>query len=127
MNAKVIIKNDAKPSAQATEQAIAEITVKDSRGRIITLKKPNVLAQFRLVKMLGESARNSAYMAMVTPLTYLVSFDGDAIIPPQTERELDALIQRLDEPGIMAILDALAEHFGSDETEEDEEEALKNS
>ncbi len=125
--AKIVIHQDRKPSTQVTEQASAEITVEDARGRTFTLKKPNVLAQFRLVKMLGDAARNSAYMAMVTPITYVVAIDGEAIVQPQTERELDALIQRLDEPGIMAILDALAENFGNDDSPEDKEAALKNS
>lgn len=113
------------PSEQMTAHARAEVTVTDALGRRITLKKPNVLAQFRLVRMMGESAKNSSYMAMVSPLTYVSAIDGDMVALPASERELDALIQRLDEAGFMAVVDGIQEHFG--EQEEDQETALKNS
>lgn len=115
-----------KPSEEVIIQAAAEVKVQDARGRVLALRKPNVLAQFRLVKMLGETARNSTYMTLVTPLTYLIAIDGDQVSPPSSERELEALIQRLDDDGVMAVLDGVQKHFGGG-IKADEEAALKNS
>ena len=47
-------------------------------GRTIGLKKPAVLAQFRLVEVLGESAANDVHMGMVLPLMFVVSIDDQA-------------------------------------------------
>lgn len=113
------------PSEQVTAHVRAEYGVTDALGRRITLKKPNVLAQFKLVRMMGESAKNSAYMAMVSPLTYVTAIDGDPVALPMSERELEVLIQRLDEAGFLAVVEGIQEHFG--DKEENQETALKNS
>lgn len=117
--------NSQPPSEQMTAHVRTEFSVVDALGRRITLRKPNVLAQFKLVKMMGESAKNSAYMAMISPLTYVTAIDGDMVGLPVSERELEALIQRLDEAGFMAVVEGIQEHFG--EKEENQETALKNS
>jgi hypothetical protein len=114
-----------KPSEEIVAQAVKPVVVTDARGRALTLRKPNVLSQFRLVKMLGDSARNTAYMAMITPLTYLTQIDDEAIAPPTTERELEALIQRLDDDGVMAIMEGLQANYAS-QSVDDREAALKN-
>ncbi len=113
-------------SGAMTAEVKSEHQVTDAKGRVLTLRKPNVLAQYRLVKMLGDSARNAAYMAMVTPLTYLAAIDGEPVMPPSTERELDALIQRLDDEGVMAIMDGLSANFVVP-TQVEQEAALTNS
>lgn len=123
MNATVELKVGS-PSEQASA-AQTEFVVTDAKGRGITLKKPNLLAQFHLVKVIGETARNSAYMSMVSPLTYVVAIDGEPALPPHSPRELDALIQRLDEHGYMAVIDGINAHFGG--TPESKGDELKNS
>lgn len=95
------IKTVATPSA---------IEVKDARGRVLALRKPNVLAQFRLIEMLGATAENRIYLAMSIPLLYLQSIDGEAA-NFSTRRELEALIQQLDDDGIAALQEAIGEHF----------------
>ena len=115
-----------KPSQEIIAQAQAEITVTDVKGRVLTLRKPNVLAHYRLVKILGEAASNTAYMSLVSPITYLTAIDGTPVSQPNTERELDALIQRLDEEGIMALMEGLQNHFAK-APQVEQEQALKNS
>ncbi|KAF1009482.1 MAG: hypothetical protein GAK28_00120 [Luteibacter sp.] len=111
-------------SEQLIRQASAEVATTDAKGRRIVLRKPGVLAQFRLVEMLGASASNQTYMGMVLPLTFVGSIDGDAV-SISTKRELEALIQRLDEGGIMAVAAAVQANFGEQDTEADKE-AVKN-
>ena len=123
-----------KPSAalqSATEQLTAEANrshvVTDSTGRRITLQKPGLLAQFRLVKLVGgDTASNRVYMTMILPVTFVVAIDGVPVPTPSTQAHLDALIQRLDEHGLEACANGLNEFWGADsEAQGDQLEAVK--
>lgn len=113
------------PAAQAVAKAVEQFSVTDERGRVIVLKKPGVLAQFRLVELLGASASNDVYMGMVLPLIYVALIDGDQVLPPLRKSEVEALIQRLDEDGVTAVARGVSKHFGGRDPEEDKA-ALKN-
>lgn len=113
------------PSQEVVAKAVTEVTVTDENGRSITLKKPGVLAQFRLVEMLGDSASNAAYVGMVLPLIYVTAIDGDAVSRITTKIGLDGLIQRLDEEGVVAVAKGVQANFGRQNPEEDAA-ALKN-
>ena len=113
------------PSQQVLAKAAAAVTVHDSAGRAIELKKPVVLAQYRLIEILGDSAKNETYTRMVLPLIYVASVDGEPVTPMVKKSELEALIQRLDEHGIAAVMNGVAEHFGAQDPEKDKA-ALKN-
>ncbi len=117
------------PTEQLVTAAQNTFEVKDTRGRTITLKKPGVLAQFRLVEALGDSAQNTVYMGMTFPLLYVSAIDGSPLNPLTNKLQVEALIQRLDEEGIAAVVEGVAENFGK-KTEADntaEKELLKNS
>jgi hypothetical protein len=113
------------PAQQATAKAAEAFEVKDEKGRTITLKKPGVLAQFRLVELLGATASNDVYMGMVLPMIYVAAIDGDPVPAPLRKSEVEALIQRLDEEGVAAVAKGVAHHFGARDPEEDKA-ALKN-
>lgn len=113
------------PSQELVAKAKAEVTVKDARGRAITLKKPGVLAQYRLVEVLGDTASNDVYMNMVLPLMYVSAIDGDPVFAPNKKSEVEALIQRLDEEGIAAVMSGVGENFSRRDPEADKA-ALKN-
>lgn len=115
----------ATPSAEVVAKAIAEVVITDAKSRKITLKKPGVLAQFRLVEALGERAKNEVYTSMVLPLIYVADIDGNAVFQPKNIREIEALIQQLDEEGIEAVSAAVMANFGKSNTEADKA-ALKN-
>lgn len=114
------------PSQQVVAAAAAVVEIKDVKGRQITLKKPGVLAQFRLVEVLGgATASNQAYMGMVFPLIYVSAIDGDVVHLPKSKLEVEALIQRLDEEGVQAVHTAVQESFGG-APGADEKATLKN-
>lgn len=114
------------PSAQLTTKALQEVVVTDSAGRTITLRKPAVLAQFRLIELVGpETAKNQVYMGMVLPIVFVTAIDGDPVFFPKSKAQLEALIQRLDEHGIEALMQAMREHFGASDPEADKA-AIKN-
>jgi hypothetical protein len=102
----------------------ADVQVTDARGRVLTLRKPNVLAQYRLVDMLGQKAENRVYLAMVLPMLYLYAIDGD-VANFANQRELEAIIQKLDEEGLEALNDGIGEHFRSGKPEEEADRAKK--
>lgn len=115
---KVTVNHEAKPSEQVVAEAKREVVVKDARGREIGLRKPGVLAQYRLPKVLGpELSENATYMKMVLPLLFVVSLEGQPVAFPQTDREIEALIQRLDEDGIVAVLHGVEANFGAQDPE----------
>ncbi|EPS1221698.1 hypothetical protein ACVBR5_000929 [Burkholderia cenocepacia] len=115
------------PSQAVMRQTGQEIVITDARGRAIALRKPGVLAQYAIIDAVGgESARNAVYMSMVLPLIYVASIDGEGVSTPNTKLEVKALIKRLDEEGIEAVMAAVNEHFSAQDPEADRE-ALKKS
>ena len=107
------------PSQQILAKGAESFTVRDSKGRAIVLKKPGVLAQFRLVEALGDTAQNEVYVRMVLPLIYVSEIDGNFVASPTKKIQVEALIQQLDEHGIAAVLDGVSEHFGASDPEAD--------
>jgi hypothetical protein len=99
-----------------------DVQVTDARGRVLTLRKPNVLAQYQLVRMLGaDASSNQTYLSMVMPLLYLQSIDGE-VVNFSNQRELDAAIQKLDEEGLEALAKGIQQNFVR---QEDAGEAIK--
>src|SRR4029077_7944925 len=85
----VKLKVEDTPSQQAVAKAMESIDVTDTNGRVITLKKPGVLAQFRLIEMLGSaSAKNEVYVSMVLPIIYVSAIQGDPVAQPATKLQL---------------------------------------
>jgi hypothetical protein len=118
------VKLEITPSAELLSAAKQEVDVMDARARVIKLRKPGVLAQYRLVEMLGESASNQVYMSMVLPRIYVASIDG-APAKVQNKMQVEALIQQLDEDGITAVMEGVSKHFGSPDPDADKA-ALKS-
>jgi uncharacterized protein YbjT (DUF2867 family) len=113
------------PSKELVKKAAEAVTIDTPNGLTVTLKKPGVLSQFRLVKILGEAAKNQVYVSMVIPITFVTAIDGKPVSYPNTEREIEATIQRLDEDGVTAVMNAVMEHFGGESPEAQQEE-VKN-
>lgn len=112
------------PSEEIVTAAVTEATITDARGRVIKLKKPGILSQFRMVEALGDTAKNAVYMAMMMPLTFVTQIDDVAIYPAISKREYEALIENLGDEGVKAVMDGVEEYFG-DKTEEQEKEQVK--
>lgn len=104
------------PSEEAVAAANVTATARDVRGRVFTLRKPGMLRQYQLIKILGgETAQNEVYMRMILPIIWVEAIDGEAIPAPRTESELDVLIARIEEDGLVAIATALGELSGNTE------------
>ena len=103
---KVTLKDAAKPAAAAAVE-IAKDVLTLSTGRTIKLATPPILAQYDLVAALGDLAENSTYLRMVTPLLHVAEIDGETVDAPSKLSQVRALIQRLGEEGISAIVGEL--------------------
>ncbi|AWI53212.1 hypothetical protein DEH84_07040 [Aquabacterium olei] len=114
------------PTQQIIAAAVREAEVIDGAGRAIKLRKPGVLAQFRLVEAVGDAAKNAVYMGMCMPLLFVASIDGEDVEPIARKSELEALINRLGEEGVAAIMAKVDEVFGASDPEADKA-ALKKS
>lgn len=119
----------ARPQSAAEEalelrQAQA-VTITDKRGRVIVLRRPGVLAQYRLIEALGnEAASNQTYVGMVLPLLYVESIDRSPA-PTASKRQIEALIERLGDEGIEAVGNGVIEHFGRRSPDEERAELKK--
>lgn len=99
--------------------------IEDENGRVIELKKPGALAQFRLIEMVGsDTAQNQVYMAMVLPLLFVNKIDGVSVFL-STKNELEALIQRLEDEGIEAVVKNVPKYFGKKEDASEGKERIK--
>jgi hypothetical protein len=105
-------------TAELLKAAQAEVVVTDARGRKITLRKPGVLSQFRLIRVLGaEASANGTYVNMVLPLTFVTAIDGAPQFAAQNEIEIEHLIQQLDEDGILAVMNGVQDNFAAADPE----------
>lgn len=118
-----MLNTEQKQQEKSNKQEINTVAITDEKGKKIILKKPNVLAQYHLVEMIGDSAKNQVYMAMVMPLVYVESVDG-MIMNVTKKSELEALILRLGDEGVSAVMTGVQENFMS-KSAEDEKEKLK--
>lgn len=97
------VHSEAKTPTEMITQAV-EVATLSAGGKQISVKKPGVLSQYRIVEAVGNSAKNEVYMAMILPLLWVTAIDGNEVPPITTKVELEALIQRLGEDGIEAVM-----------------------
>lgn len=113
-----------RPSEEIVEAALAPTTVRDARNRVFTLRKPPMSLQYRLVELIGgDAAKNEVYMGMILPILWVARIDETDIFPPRTKAELEALIDIVDDDGMVAIAGALT---GMASPPDLQEQALKN-
>lgn len=105
------------PSDQLISQE--EYPITDAKGRKFIIRKPGLLAQFRLVEAAGESANIDRYMKMALPLIYVASINGEKMDLPINKVQLDALISTIGNEGLDAIGEVLKEHFSAPDPEAD--------
>lgn len=114
--------------SEAVVKSASEIKyVTDARGRKLGVHKPRALLRYRLLKILGpESAKNEPLLGNAM-LAFLVhDINGDQLPPINSERQLEAMIDRLDDDGLAAVVECLTKEFGI-VAPADAEENVKNS
>lgn len=113
-----IRKNGAADAAPAPSEAIVKAAAKtstftDALGRTITIRKFSPLMRMRFAEIVGASAgSNPQYTGVAALAAAVTEIDGEKIAFPTSKRELEAMVQRLDDEGIEAIGRAAAELAG---------------
>jgi hypothetical protein len=87
------------------------VHVTSTGGKVIGIKRPNVLAQYKLVDAIGDSAENRIYLNMCIPLMWVASIDDVPVPQPTSKLQIEGLVTRLDDDGISAVSKGIEEHF----------------
>jgi hypothetical protein len=126
------------PSEQLIKNAIkAEVldyTKDDGTPGSIGVRRPDALAQFRIVEAAGASSSNGAYMDMINPLVYVGALDGTPEALPSTKTEIEAMLLRLGHAGqerlfgwyAINIIQPMMDSMGAAAKAEREKALLKN-
>lgn len=116
-------------SAPAPDAPKAANIVIDSKGRTLKLAELDVLAESRLIRLIGgEAAMNQPYMRLyVMPAVSVVEIDAEPMPLPQTQREIDAAISRLGHEGINAVIEHWSEQRKAAEAALAEKEAAEKA
>jgi hypothetical protein len=104
------------------------ITVTDSRGRKIEVRKVKTLDRMRLLELVGpELSANDRYVGLAALAYGVISIDGDAVPRPASKLALEALLDRLDDDGFNAVAQGIVENFyETDKTPDQIKDAIKN-
>lgn len=106
--------------AADTRGAVEKNIVVDALGRRIELEEPDILDHYDLVEGLGgELSSNRTYVAMVSPLLYVKTLDGERFEFQATKRGVRAAIKQLGNEGMAALNAAILDMFGKDEEKDD--------
>ncbi len=95
--------------SQGIVSAAARIwRVTDKEGRVLEVKRPGALDRLRLFKAVGPVlAENARYVGYGMLAMCVQSIDGVPVPAPATEGQLEALVDRLGDVGLVAVGDAL--------------------
>lgn len=97
------------PSQRVIFEASREVDVTDSGGRVLRVRRPGALDRLRLFKAVGPGlASNERYVGYAMLAMCVSSIDGIPQPAPTNEGQLEALVQRLGDPGMVAIGQELA-------------------
>lgn len=97
------------PTVRIVQEAAREVSVTDVSGRILRVRRPGALDRLRLFKAVGPSlANNDRYIGYAMLAMCVTSIDGVPQPPPANEGQLEALVQRLGDAGMVAIGQELA-------------------
>jgi len=81
--------------------------LKDAQGREFTIKAPDILAQARFERVFG--GENASYRLIMGALTWVRAIDGEKIAQPTSVLAYEALLQRVGEQALEAIVTRIGE------------------
>ncbi len=107
------------PSARIIQEAGQTGTVTDTEGRVLAVRRPGALDRLRLFKAVGPAlAENERYLGYAMLAMCVSSIDGVPVLQPVNEGQLEGLVGRLGDAGLVAVGRALAGITGSGEVAE---------
>ena len=113
-----------KPSDKLVKNPIDGIEVKDSLGRILRLRKPDILDHYDLFSAIGDDTRNPACIMMATKVLYVATIDGMVVESPKSLAQFRATLKRVGEEGLSAV-DEILYKLEDSKTEKETVEKIK--
>ena len=103
------------PSQRIVAEAAARLEVRDGLGRMLEVRRPGALDRLRLFKAVGPVlAENERYLGYAMLAMCVGGIDGVPVPSPVNEAQVEALVARLGDAGLVAVGDALEEVAGAD-------------
>lgn len=132
--AKVRPSSDASPSNEVIRSAHEEAEEVSNDGRVIRTRKLSPRRRMQVFAGIGpELSQNQQYWGTAMLAAAVVAIDGETITPPNTRREIEALVERLGDDGLLAAGRALGSLMGVEVDEDgnvikdnDEKDIAKN-
>jgi hypothetical protein len=98
----------AMPSDTLIAMSCAETTIKDSNGRLLSVRRMGALDRLRLFKAIGSQlSENPPYLGMAMLAASVTAIDQVPVPAPTTEAQVEALVHKLGDEGIAAVADCL--------------------
>jgi hypothetical protein len=97
------------PSETIIAAATDITSVTDERGRLITVRRLNVLDKLRLFKAAGPVlSQNGPWLGMAVLACSVTAIDDIPVPMPVAEQQIEALVARLGDHGIAAVASAFS-------------------
>ncbi len=98
------------PSQRIVVEASREMMLTDADGRVLQVRRPGALDRLRLFKAVGPGlASNDRYVGYAMLAMCVSAIDGVPVPAPANEGQLEGLVQRLGDAGMVAIGQGLAD------------------
>src|ERR1700733_9041877 len=98
---KVVIHSTEAPESAAP--LLKPGTVTDAKGRKIVVKTLDTLEEYRLAKIMGESGESSWARSIALQAASVREIEGEPEAFPNSDREIEAMVQRLGSEGFEAV------------------------
>ena len=99
--------HSAEPGAGAEKPASKPGVVVDAKGRRIVVRPIDALEEYRLAKIMGTTADSSRAWYLALQAASVREIEGEPEAFPNSDREIEAMIQRLGADGFDAVGKAL--------------------
>ncbi len=97
------------PSQQIVAEACREFEVTDALGRVLRIRRPGALDRLRLFKAVGPAlSSNERYLGYAMLAMSVTGIDNVPQPAPVNEGQLETLVLRLGDAGMIAIGQGLA-------------------
>jgi len=113
-----------KPSEKLTTSVFDGKEIVDSLGRKLTLKKPDILDLYDLMSAIADDSKSQFCQGMAMNTLYIALIDGQPIEPPKSYREFRAVLKRIGEEGLSAIMKFM-EELANENPEKEQIEKVK--
>lgn len=117
--------NEPTASEKILRKSRETFSIKDELGRVLKVRAPSYLEKTDFIAALGERGALEGYITQVSPAMYVREIDGDPVTFPTRLSEVRALLQRLDEEGVTAVIKCVVENIMTNDGEKEAKDRLK--